>query len=237
MAVSQRQVLSAYERTAEVVDVVGEPTRNGNLKYTVVLSTGDKPVTFDEALARKAAGFKGQGLTTSRIEESQKGRYKNIDLQDIDLGAAIGAGAPQQFVGGGSGITMQPQTTATPQSTGGITMQSAPKQRDYDAEALGKTRHNQYLGAMEFVGTLLQAGLIEDTSRLGILNEVIAWADAGTFYAQRGQSIARDSAIAVLMEEVEQVAAVAETPEQVAETMPAGTVQVGTQGLPWGPAA
>jgi hypothetical protein len=184
-------------------------------------------VTFDENLARQAAALKGQ-VATAQIEQVQNGQYTNFDLRSISAGGSIGSGVPQ---GGQQALVAgaAPPPAVTPVITHA-------KPRDFDRESLGKTRHGQFIAAQQFVLGLAQAGLVpEDTSRLSILNEVVAWADAGVYYVETGKSIALPPESPAVVESPI-VVEVPTTPEEVVEQVEQeapGVVQVGSK-LPWG---
>jgi len=196
-----RQVTAAFERTATVMDVTGQPTRNGKMKYVVQLSTGEEPVTFSEALARKATELKGQNVV-ARIEHSQNGQYTNVDLADIDAaGATFGAGIPSTPV-----VNTTPVTIPTV---------AAPAPRDFQAEAEGKTRHGQFIAALNFLGDLYSGSGVEDLTTL--LEQAIYVAQVGTEFAMHGPPNA----------------GAGENVPTIDELKAAGVVQVGTSGLPW----
>ncbi len=75
--------------TVEDVKVVAEGvnSRGPWAKTAVVAGDGNEYATFDGALASKAAGFKGQTAKLT-YESSQKGKYTNLDLKDIEAAAA-----------------------------------------------------------------------------------------------------------------------------------------------------
>lgn len=78
--------------TVEDVKVVAEGTNSRGpwTKSAVVAGDGREYATFDGALASKAADLKGQAAKIT-FEETQRGKYTNLDLKDIEEAAA---GAP-----------------------------------------------------------------------------------------------------------------------------------------------
>lgn len=77
--------MSEIITTVEDVKVVaeGSNTRGPWTKTAVVGGDGNEYATFDGALASKAAALKGQ---TAKItfESTQRGKYTNLDLKDIE---------------------------------------------------------------------------------------------------------------------------------------------------------
>ena len=237
-----RQVLARYERSGILLDVQGAPTRNGKMKYDFLIqttnpSTGQPEVVEAVSFLAHHAAFaalKGQQVTAT-IEQSQNGQYTNTDLQDIVAGGSIGTGVPL------SAPVSVP--TALPAVPPGVTL--APV-RDYDAEALGKTRHGQFIAALGHVSALISSGVLDPEDDVAVLTKAIQFAEAGVHYSLTGgnisqQQLAVDALPAVVGVPVVPVpivpvpiVPVAVTPEGGAASLPAGTVPGGTSGLPWG---
>jgi hypothetical protein len=230
-----RQVIAKYQRSGILLDVVGSPTKNGKMKYVFSIQSVNPSTGLTEIIEATSflpkhaelAAQKGQTVTAD-IEISQNGQYQNTDLQDIVLGAGIGSGVPQ-----GAPVPVAVPQAAAPVPAG-VTVKPP---RDFEAEALGKTRHGQFIAALDYVGRLLQAGALpfDASDDVAVLAKVIQFAEAGVYYATTGGNIAAGSSAVAAEVEVETapIVAVATTPAEVAAEV-GGVVQVGTSGLPWG---
>jgi hypothetical protein len=234
-------LLETFERSGIVLDVKGTPTSR-NVKYDVTIQSQTHGVevftTFKPELAGAAQGLLGQAAT-ARIEKTRNDRgYENLDLTAIMAGAAIGSGVPAPPVPGVP-VAAVP-VAAVPVAPAPVASIPVSAPRDFAVEAAGKTRHGQFQSALAFVGVLLQAGLLEDTTPEGLLGATIQWAEAGVFYAQTGQSIAAQSVpqAAPVAEPVAVVppATPTEVVAQVNGELP-GAVQVGAPAMPWATAA
>lgn len=58
------------QQVATIVDVQGERTRNGSIKYTIKTAEGQEWVTFDGAISGQYAQYKGQGPIIHECEIS-----------------------------------------------------------------------------------------------------------------------------------------------------------------------
>lgn len=86
----------------QVLGVQGTATRNGNVKYDVAFSNGQKYTTFEQATAQKCQALQGQ-LVTMRVETTIKGQYTNHNVRDIapqgqlpPLAMPVAGGTPVQ---------------------------------------------------------------------------------------------------------------------------------------------
>lgn len=187
MARSNKVILDTFERAGQVLSVTSAPVgQKGTLKYTVAFSTGEEFETFKLELAQAAQALLGQPCTV-QVEHSKNGNFDNYDLAGVVAGAAIGA------VGGGQ--TIPAAGGSIPSATPIAQAAPIPVVDNRAKEAEGKTRHGQYQTATEFVIALINAGALEvpvtedGLDRRALADEIVKWADAGTFYTQFGQSI------------------------------------------------
>lgn len=76
----------------EVAEVRAFDTKGGNTRYVVRSSGGDEYTTFREAIGRAAMAAEGR---SARIEfhEQQRGQYRNVYLDKIEVLSSPGARA------------------------------------------------------------------------------------------------------------------------------------------------
>jgi len=222
-----RTVLEVFDRPGSILDVQGVGLRSGKTKYVVKYSTGEEYATFNPDLAQKCMMLKGQN-TTARVEKSQNGQYTNFDLVDVTQGTAIGSGVPTQIP-----VPVTGTAPAAPMTS--IPVAPPPPPRDYEKEALGKVRHGQFIGAMQFIGALYQ-GAAGEVPMEELLAKVVAFADAGVHYANTGANIAAQPVVttpSTPQEVVAQVEAVAPGVVQVGVSEVVDDSQEVVATLPW----
>lgn len=216
-----RQVTGTFDIQGTVLDVAAKAAGRST-KYVVKFSDGKEYDTFDRALAEAIAATKGQQVVL-RIEQSQNGKYTNFDVSELNPAPSIGGTVHQA---GEQSLISQPAGNGASL----ITQEAPRKQRDFEAEALGKVRFGAIIAGLE-QAVVLSVG----ESDREIFERATQFAQAIEAYTYGRYPVGSATAAVEIQLEAP---AVEEAAPAVADLVEQGVVQVGTSavqtGLPWG---